>query len=131
MFENPLLNNILSEIQKETTQTNKCLISRLDLYPHNTITLPCNHSYRVDYFIKILRKKPKCPYCGTEVNINIISKKCSGLTKKGIVCEKTTYCDSGLCKIHSKPKCTQILKNGKQCSRNQIQGCVTCKLHLT
>jgi predicted component of viral defense system (DUF524 family) len=73
MFTNPLFNNILDEIERETTNDKKCLISRLNIYPYNSITLPCNHGYRVEYFRKLMRKKNqlKCPYCS--LNIDCIS----------------------------------------------------------
>lgn len=121
MFINPLFNNILKDVENESISEKKCLISRLDILPYNSITLSCNHCYRVDYFIKILKKKPvKCPYCRNIIDIESIKKTCSFITKKNEVCNKITYCDTGLCKIHGKPKCTFILKNGKKCGKNQF-----------
>lgn len=133
MFKNTYFNDLLAEIQKESKNENKCLISRLDLYAYNSITLPCNHSYRVDYFSKIIRKhSPKCPYCSISFTPVLLQKNCSYLTKKNTVCGKTTYCNSGLCKVHGSimfaPKCTHILKNGKICTKIQFEN-EKCKTH--
>jgi hypothetical protein len=130
MFSNPLFNNILNEIERESTNEKKCLISRLDIHPYNSITLPCNHGYRVEYFRKLIRKNPlKCPYCSLNVDSKLIVKQCSHLNNKtSTQCTKTTLCDSGFCMIHGKPKCIKILKNGNRCTKNEVKNGM-CNLH--
>jgi hypothetical protein len=134
MFTNPLFNTILEEIERESINkdNNVCLISRLDLYPYNCITLPCTHRYRIEYLKKLLKKKPvTCPYCSLTFDPETLVKQCSYKHKTTLVqCTKTTYCDSGVCILHGKPKCTKVLKTGNTCSKNQVKD-GRCKIHLT
>lgn len=98
MFRSESLNKLLQEIKNQSNSDNKCLISKLDILDNNAITLECGHSYRIDYFSKLIKKKNlSCPYCNFKFTRESIEKKCK-------VCNKTTISNLELCNKHLKKK---------------------------
>lgn len=98
MFRSESLNKLFQEIKNQSNSNNKCLISKLDLYDNNTVTLECGHSYRINYFSKLINKKIlTCPYCNFKFTRESIEKKCT-------ICDKKTISNLSLCNKHLKEK---------------------------
>lgn len=130
VFQNPSLIRLVKTIRAESTGENRCLISRLQVTSKNSVCLPCNHIFHIDYYTNI-KKKHNCPYCGKWYNVNLLEKPCTHLE-----CSEMTTIQNGICKKHNKTTCTHVLSKGKRkgdaCGANVINNSTPfCSRHCS
>jgi hypothetical protein len=110
-FKNPAIIKLVSAIRAEMKGDLRCLISRLEINEKTMVVLPCKHTFHVDYYAPVRRKR-RCPYCNSEYDPSLLEKECHHHD-----CSEVTSVQNGFCKKHNKPTCCFEITRGKNKGR--------------
>lgn len=125
-FKTPALNQLANILRASSRGEEHCLISRMSVDETNSVRLPCNHVYHIDYYSASVRKRHRCPYCALVYAPEDLERPCSE-------CGQVTPIQNGKCKKHNQPRCSFIIKKGKnkgkECGLRAGTGFSVCARH--